>query len=223
MTDTPTQPGGLARRSLLRQERSKETRRNLLRTAVRLWGERGVDAVTVEELCAAAGVGRTTFYLHFDSKEDLLSSLPGATATGVAADLETSRATGSLDEQLEVFIAGVVRRMEGVPKALADRVIHSQRVQDMKARAQEGPRDGLLFADMLAAVLAGGRERGELRPAADPAELGAMLGALTMDAIETWASHRSEHVDLGALLRFRFGVVIDQFRAPARKRPRERS
>jgi AcrR family transcriptional regulator len=223
LTDITTQPGGLARRSLLRQERSKETRRNLLRTAIRLWGERGVDAVTVEEICAAAGVGRTTFYLHFDSKEGLLSSLPGATATGVAAELDHVRGTSSLDDQLEVFVAGIVRRMEGVPKALADRVLHSQRVQDMKARAQDGPREGLLFADMLAGVLADARGRGELVADADTVELGAMLGALTLDAIETWASRRSEDIDLGPLLRFRFAVVIDQFRSAAPKRARRTS
>jgi AcrR family transcriptional regulator len=215
--------GGLARRSLLRQARSKETRRNLQRTAIRLWGERGVDSVTVEEICAAAGVGRTTFYLHFDSKEGLLSSLPAATGAGVAADLADIQATGSLDEQLEAFIGGVARRLADVPKSLADRVIHSQRVQDMKARAQDGPSGGLLFADMLASVLAPARERGELVETADTIELGAMLGALTLDAIETWASRRSEDVDLGALLRFRFAVVIDQYRPLTPNRSRARS
>lgn len=214
MTDATAQTGGLGRRSLLRQERSKETRRKLLRTAVRLWGERGFDAVTVEEICTDAGVGRTTFYLHFDSKEDLLSSLPGATATGVAFDLDHIGGTGSLDERLEVFIVGVVRRMDAVPKALAERVIHSQRVQHMKARAQPSPQRGLMFADMMADVLADARERGEILASADVAELGAMLGALTMDALETWAARTSEQVDLGSLLRFRFSVVIDQFRDP---------
>jgi|HubBroStandDraft_1064217.scaffolds.fasta_scaffold366125_1 AcrR family transcriptional regulator len=202
----------MGRRSLLRQERSKETRRNLLRTALRLWSERGFEVVTVEEICTAAGVGRTTFYLHFDSKEDLLSSLPGATATGVAFDLDHTGGTGSLDERLAVFIAGVVRRMEAVPKALAERVIHSQRVQHMKARAQPRPQHGLMFADMMTDVLADARERGEIVASADVVQLGAMLGALTMDALETWAVRTSEPVDLGELLRLRFSVVIDQFR-----------
>ena len=212
MTDSRAPAGATTRRSLLRQERSKATRRNLLRTAVRLWSERGVDEVTIEEICSAAGLGRTTFYLHFDSKEDLLSSLPSATATGVAADLEQH--TGSLDERLDVFVAGIVRRMEAVPKSLAERVIHGQRVQHMKARAQSGPQRGLLFGDIAAEVLGGARAKGELLPSADPHELGAMLGALTMDAIETWASRPSVEIDLGAVLRFRFAVVVDQFRSP---------
>jgi AcrR family transcriptional regulator len=60
LTDGAAQSGGVRRRTLGRQERGKETRRNLIRTATRLWSERGFDAVTVEEICSAAGVGRTT-------------------------------------------------------------------------------------------------------------------------------------------------------------------
>jgi AcrR family transcriptional regulator len=33
--------------------------------------EKGYDAVTVEDICAAANVGRSTFYLHYASKDDL--------------------------------------------------------------------------------------------------------------------------------------------------------
>ena len=47
---------------------------------------------------------------------------------------------------------------------------------------------------------------------------GVMLGALTMDAIETWAARPLEEIDLGAVLRFRFAVVVDQFRSQ-RKHP----
>ena len=104
-------PGASARRRTLgRQERAKETRRNLLRTAARLWSERGFDDVTVEEICSEAGIGRTTFYLHFESKEQLLSGLAAGTAAGVAEDLDEVREAASLDLQLDTFVAGVSRR-----------------------------------------------------------------------------------------------------------------
>ena len=50
----------LSRRSLLKRERSLDTRRKLVRAAARLWSEKGYDTTTVEEICSAAGVGRTT-------------------------------------------------------------------------------------------------------------------------------------------------------------------
>jgi AcrR family transcriptional regulator len=47
--------------------------RRLLRSAlVQLVREKGYDAVTIQDIADRADVGRTTFYLHYTSKEDLL-------------------------------------------------------------------------------------------------------------------------------------------------------
>lgn len=60
-------------------EKSEKTNRRVSRTraALRqaleeLTREKGYDSVTIEELTAHADVGRTTFYLHYRDKEDLL-------------------------------------------------------------------------------------------------------------------------------------------------------
>ena len=177
-----------------------------------MWSERGFDDVTVEEICSEAGIGRTTFYLHFESKEQLLGSLAGATAAGVAADLDEAHDAASLDEQLDVLIRGIARRMQAVPKSLAQIVINSQRLGLMKA-GPEVLASSTRFADLAREVLADARRRGELVRTADPEELGEILGALTMDAIEAWATGRSRK-SLTAVLRYRFALVVDQYRAP---------
>jgi hypothetical protein len=101
-----------------------------------------------------------------------------------------------------------------VPRSLAELVIHSYRAERLRVDdAMEGaPR----FADLLRRVLAAARRRGELVRAADPSELGEVLGALTMDAIAAWSSGRSGDARLDAVLRSRFGLVLDQLRAPTR-------
>jgi AcrR family transcriptional regulator len=193
------------RRSLLRQERSKETRRLLIRTAARLWSEQGYDDVTVEDICSTAGVGRTTFYLYFQSKERLLAALAAGTAMGVEDDVQ---AAGGLDAQLDAFITGVARRMGDVPTSLAELVIHSYRTQ---VRA-EHPSGGRRFADILGDVLAAAADRGELATGDDTGELGEILGALTMDAIEAWAGRDGGGPSLESVLRFRFALVLDRYR-----------
>jgi len=219
LTEVADMPSGLTiRRSRPVLERSQETRRALIHTATRLWSERGFDRVTVADICAAAGLGRTTFYLHFESKEQLLRSLAGATASGVAADLDAVGQTATLDERLEVFVSGVVRRMTAVPKALTQLVIHSWRVLPTRAQA-EGAVEATRFADLLRQLLTEARDRGEVIASADTNELGEILGALTMDAIESWASGQSGDRPLEAVLRFRIDLVVAQFRTGRRPTP----
>jgi AcrR family transcriptional regulator len=52
--------------------RIQRTRRQLLEALFSLVQEKGFDAVTVQDIIDRADVGRSTFYVHFVDKEDLL-------------------------------------------------------------------------------------------------------------------------------------------------------
>jgi len=50
------------------------TRRSLQHAFLRLIIDKGYDAVSIQDICEAADVGRSTFYLHFKDKDDLKRS-----------------------------------------------------------------------------------------------------------------------------------------------------
>lgn len=54
--------------------RVRRTRKQLRDALVALVLERGWDAVSVKEVCERADIGRSTFYVHFADKEELLLS-----------------------------------------------------------------------------------------------------------------------------------------------------
>ena len=54
--------------------RVARTQAALHRALISLILERGYDSITVEEICQTANVGRSTFYLHYTSKDDLKQS-----------------------------------------------------------------------------------------------------------------------------------------------------
>ena len=54
--------------------RVQRTRELLQEALIELVGERGYDAITIQDIVDRANVGRTTFYLHYSSKDDLFLS-----------------------------------------------------------------------------------------------------------------------------------------------------
>jgi AcrR family transcriptional regulator len=64
---------GTASRRGRSPEGRAEVRRDLVRAAVDLFTERGYDDTTIDDIAAAAGVGRRTFFRYFAGKEDAVS------------------------------------------------------------------------------------------------------------------------------------------------------
>jgi TetR/AcrR family transcriptional regulator, transcriptional repressor for nem operon len=83
-------------------ERGRVTRDRVVSAATRLVTERGVAAVSLDDVEAAAGVGRSQLYYYFEDRDDLLRAVAAATADMVVGGL-----AGLLDE-LDSF-AGIDR------------------------------------------------------------------------------------------------------------------
>jgi AcrR family transcriptional regulator len=54
--------------------RVQRTRELLQKALIELISERGYDAITIQDIVARANVGRTTFYAHYSSKDELFMS-----------------------------------------------------------------------------------------------------------------------------------------------------
>lgn len=59
----------------LRAAQKEMTRRRLLSTALELFQERGYVNTTIDEIAAAAGTTRVTFYAHFPSRDGIMRAL----------------------------------------------------------------------------------------------------------------------------------------------------
>jgi AcrR family transcriptional regulator len=68
--------GVMANQMGLRERRRRQTSADIRGTAVRLAQDRGFDKVTIEEICAEAGVSPRTFFNYFPNKESAIAYGP---------------------------------------------------------------------------------------------------------------------------------------------------
>jgi AcrR family transcriptional regulator len=90
----------------LRDRQRIQVRADIRRAAYRLFAERGFDAVTTEEIAAAAGVSPRTFFRHVASKEELLLGPVRHGGAAIAALLEQRPSREAPDVALANAIIG---------------------------------------------------------------------------------------------------------------------
>src|SRR5690349_3782250 len=145
MTSTPPveQPSSRVQRK--RGRRMQE----ILAVAARLFGERGYDAVTVEEVAARLDVTKGSIYYYFPSKDELgvaaietladdwISRLEGLPA---APEAPGDRLRALIREQVTIAVRdypaalGLFLMPHGVPEAQRDRIKEMRRRHDLVFR-----------------------------------------------------------------------------------------
>lgn len=92
----------------LRRRARDAVRAEIAETAFELFTERGFDETTVDEVAAAAGLSRRSFFRYFASKEDAVLGVLNAVGDAIAAELATRPADEppwtSLRRALDVLV-----------------------------------------------------------------------------------------------------------------------
>ncbi len=91
--------------------RRERTRQRILEVAEDLVRERGVEAVTIDDITDAADIARRSFYHHFESKHDLL--VPVARAHTRSLNRRIDRLIENLDDPAEVVAVGLRHTLRG--------------------------------------------------------------------------------------------------------------
>lgn len=111
-----------------RRSASPDRAEEIMVSAARLFREKGVRAVSIDEIVQGAGIAKGTFYLYFKSKDDLLQKLAEAVVLHMAeAVKEAAQGEGN---DLDRFAAAVtaMQRVDRGEKYLVDTLNHPDNV-----------------------------------------------------------------------------------------------
>jgi AcrR family transcriptional regulator len=110
---SPLEPAPPGARGTGRVERRRaRTRQRILEVAEGLVRSRGVEAVTIDEITAAADIARRSFYHHFDSKHDLL--VPVARARTRSLNRSIDCLIEHLSDPAEIVAIGLRHTLRGI-------------------------------------------------------------------------------------------------------------
>lgn len=175
-------------------ERTQRTRERITSMALTLFTERGFDAVTVNEIAAAAGVSHMTVFRHFPGKEDLVVSDPfdPLIASAVAAQPVTlppfERARRGLRQGwLELNGSGGQEIHPQAREKLALSIGLIRGHTGLRARMWEA-------SHATTQAIAGALQDGGATPLQAQAAAGACIGALT-SALLTWDANAGAPLD----------------------------
>ncbi|HWP79460.1 MAG TPA: TetR/AcrR family transcriptional regulator [Candidatus Acidoferrum sp.] len=161
-------------KSTRRKEQGEATKKKISETAQRLFVEHGVENVTVDDIVTEVGVVRGTFYVHFESKDALISSLLSSRAVTVDAQYEAFLETLPPDmPSAEILLKLAEKICDVIAQDIGFETIKTvYKVQMTSApNAQDTSGYDRAVYRMMSEVLTKGVSRGEFRADLAPEEL----------------------------------------------------
>jgi AcrR family transcriptional regulator len=173
-----------APRDGLRERHRKRTLAQLEEVALRLFAERGFDAVTIDDIAAEAEVARRTFFRYFASKDDVLF----ADHHHQLDALRQALAARPVDEPPLTALRRAILSMADSYEEDRERLLHRARIlaatPSLRGRGLDRQRAGEQAVTDLVAEWLGVDPTRDLRPAIVAATT---LAALRV-AVNTWLS-----------------------------------
>jgi AcrR family transcriptional regulator len=129
----------------LRERNRRETLQRIADVAMELFVESGYEATTLDEIAAAAGISRRTFFHYFKSKDDvLLAHLEGYSEALKASVLKHSVAAAPIDVVEDAIVKLSARFGSGRTIAIVRVIRQSETLRARKQHSYLG-REQVLF------------------------------------------------------------------------------
>jgi AcrR family transcriptional regulator len=164
-----------------RERKKQETRNKIFNTAMTLFQDRGYDATTIDMIAEQADVARGTVFLHFPSKEAILSHW----GDDLIEEIENRREEWDLPDRnckqkiYELFRLSIDESRESFP-------LVKVWVKSTLATPSALLRSQSALRQLLAELLEEGQEVGRLKQTIDPIIAANMLENIYLHALYDW-------------------------------------
>ena len=175
----------------IREEKKRKSRKAIIAAAVKLFGEKGYEVTSIQELAKEAGIGKSTVYTYFATKseiflafcEDELEQLIGALSQ------KCDRLNTLLDQLLALFMGefSYVTRNKDFGRVLMREMVFPKELTVEKSNDLDNR-----YLDLLNGMFKQAQERGELRRDLELLLTAAHFYSLYIVTVSAWYGGRLE-------------------------------
>ena len=157
--ETPVGRDGPRRRRIGREERRQE----LIGAALKVFASTGVAATSVDDIVRAAGVAKGTFYLYFDTKDDIVTAVAERMIEGVGEQMDAGMADRDLSPVERILAVGRATRQIGGAPHERDLIEAFHRPENRAIHDRLGESARERMKPTMSAIIADGIETGVFR------------------------------------------------------------
>ena len=179
-----------------REQRKQELFERIIDAGRVLFGEQGIEATTIDQLCQRAGVSRMTFYAYFPTKLHLTDALFYEELYRPLDELIASvRAqSDSTITRLRLFFEGSARKMGSL--SVEQHALIKELTQTVSRGQERAARDWAYLRTELKLLLEEGRRRGDITDSFSPEILLEVVAGSCDSIAISWCFDRSYPADL---------------------------
>ncbi len=149
-----------------KQIQAQKTKKQLYENAIKLFAERGYSAVTIEEICAQSNLTKGTFYVHFNSKHDIVIEQSKNTDKAQADYYEAMDKTRPYAEQLYDYLTFICDNIQTDKGIDTERAIYAAELNKDNAPGYIINESRPIYS-IMRKIITQGKESGEFKKDVD--------------------------------------------------------
>lgn len=197
----------------IREQKKQQTRAAIMQAAVKLFGEKGFEKTSIEELAREAGIGKGTVYSYFQTKSDILHAFCEDELVCLHQEL-----TSTADREVPIL-----RQMVEIYMSEFKMLTENREFARLFMRETAFPRDADLqkhlenednYFQLLFPLLEKAQERGELRRDLELLHITGHFYGLYLLLVSAWFTGRVPTEEAGIALETLFRQALEGLQPP---------
>lgn len=205
---------------VLREQKKQQTRQAIMQAAIKLFGEKGFEKTSIEELAREAGIGKGTIYSYFQTKTDILHAFCEDELECLHQEL-----TSNADKEIPIL-----QQMVAIYMSEFTLITENREFGRLFMQQTAFPRDVDLerhlanednYFKLLFPLLEKAQERGELRSDLDLLHITGHFYGLYLLLVSAWFTGRIQTEEAAFALETLFRQAMEGLQPPSQPMPSE--